>query len=224
MAKILLVEDDTNLASTVEDAIRFEGHIVDHASDGQTALETLFISTYELIILDWELPLLSGIEVLTKLRAKGNSTPVLMLTGKDSISDKLTGLYGGADDYLTKPFNMHELKARIVALLRRPSRQVAVTLQAGDLTLDPSRTLVLKNGVEISLARMEFAVLEFLMRNPGQVFSSEALLERVWSAESDRTPQTVRSLIKKLRTKIDGDGPSIIHNVYGFGYKLEAPQ
>lgn len=224
MAKILLVEDDTNLASTVEDAIRFEGHIIDHVVDGQTALETLFVSTYELVILDWELPFLTGIEVLTKLRAKGDSTPVLMLTGKDSISDKLTGLYGGADDYLTKPFNMNELKARIMALLRRPSRQVAAILQAGDITLDPSRTLVTKDGVEISLARMEFAVLEFLMRNQGQVFSSEALLERVWSAESDRTPQTVRTLIKKLRTKIDGAGPSIIHNVYGFGYKVEAPQ
>lgn len=223
MAKILLVEDDTNLASTIEDAVRFDGHIVDHATDGQSALEILFVSSYELIILDWEMPLLSGIEVLNKIRAKGDNTPVLMLTGKDSISDKLTGFHGGADDYLTKPFIMSELKVRIMALLRRPQRQTLTMIRVGDIVLDSARSSVSRNGEEISLARMEFAVLEFLMRNQGQVFSSEALLERVWSAESERTPQTVRTLIKKLRTKIDGDGPSIIHNVYGFGYKVEAP-
>lgn len=223
MAKILLVEDDENLAKTIEDAIRFEGHVVDWANDGQAALDVLFVSSYDAIILDWELPSLSGIEVLGRLRAKGSNTPVIMLTGKNSISDKLEGLYGGADDYLTKPFSMNELKARIVALLRRPAQQIAAVLRVGDIVLDTSRSVVSKNGVEISLARMEFAVLEFLMRNQGQVFSSESLLAHVWSAESERTPQTVRTLIKKLRTKLDGDGPSIIHNVYGFGYKVEAP-
>ena len=221
MAKILLVEDDSHLATTVEDGVSFEKHIVDVASDGQQGLDLLAVAQYDLIILDWELPHVTGIEILQKIRSKGNQTPVLMLTGKSTILDKESGFNCGADDYLTKPFHIKELCARIRALLRRPSQMIQQTLTAGIITIDPAEFKVKRNGVEIQLARLEFAVLEFLMRNQGQVFSNEMLLERVWPVDSERTPQSVRTLIKKLRLKIDGDGPSIIKNVHGVGYKLE---
>lgn len=222
MAKILLVEDDPHLATTVEDGVSFEKHIVDVATDGQQGLDMLALAQYDLIILDWELPYFTGIEILRKIRSKGNQTPVLMLTGKSSILDKESGFNCGADDYLTKPFHIKELCARIRALLRRPSIMVQETLTAGNITIDPAEFKVKRAGVEIQLARLEFAVLEFFMRNQGQVFSNETLLERVWPVDSERTPQSVRTLIKKLRLKIDGGGPSLIKNVHGVGYKLEA--
>ena len=223
MAKILLVEDDENMATAIDDAVTFEKHVLDVAHDGQEGLDILAVSQYDLIILDWELPHVTGIEILQRLRSKGMSTPILMLTGKGMLEDKESGLNAGADDYLTKPFHMRELCARIRALLRRQSQTVGSEFKAGGITLDAAKFKVYRDGQEIQLARLEFAVLEFLMRNRGQVFSNEALLERVWPVDSERTPQSVRTLIQKLRQKIDGDGPSIIKNVHGVGYKLEGP-
>jgi DNA-binding response OmpR family regulator len=224
MAKILLVEDDKNLALLVRDGVSFQNHIVDVAYDGQEGMDILRVAQYDMIILDWDLPRLSGLEILQNLRAKGSHTPVLMLTGKNQILDKERGFQSGADDYLTKPFHIKELTVRITALLRRPPQLANTDLQVGNLTVDFALHKVSRNGVEIPLARLEFAVLEFLIRNRGQIFSNEALLERVWPIDSERNPQSVRTLIKKLRTKLDDrDGPSMIHNIHGVGYKFDAP-
>lgn len=224
MAKILLVEDDKNLAMLVKDGVTFENHIVDVAHDGQEGMDILRSVAYELIILDWDLPKVSGLEILQNLRASGSHTPVLMLTGKNQIIDKERGFQSGADDYLTKPFHIKELCVRITALLRRPAQLASSDIKAGDLRIDLTLHRVTRNGKEIPLARLEFAVLEFLVRHRGQVFSNDALLERVWPVDSERSSESVRTLIKKLRSKLDNGGPSIIHNVHGVGYKFEEPK
>lgn len=224
MSKILLVEDDKNLALLVKDGVSFENHIVDVAYDGQEGMDILRSSQYELVILDWDLPKLSGIEILRNLRATGSHTPVLMLTGKNQIIDKELGFNAGADDYLTKPFHIRELSARITALLRRPPQLSNSTITIGDLNIDLAQHRVTKNGEEIQLARLEFAVLEFLIRNRGQVFSNDTLLERVWPVDSERSSHSVRTLIKKLRAKLDSGDQTVIHNIHGVGYKFDPPQ
>lgn len=222
MAKILLVEDDRNLAITVKDWLEFEHHLVEAVEVGTEALELAQSYQYDLIILDIELPKMNGLEVCKNYRQGGGQAPILMLTGRGSIPDKETGLDAGADDYLTKPFHLKELSARVRALLRRPGQVAGNTLKAGNLVLDTTSYKVLKDGQEIHLPRMEFALLEFLMRHQGQVFSTEALLDRVWTSDSEKSPETIRTSVKKLRSKIDTDGqPSIIRNVHGVGYKLE---
>ncbi len=223
MAKILLVEDDKNLALLVKDGVSFENHIVDVAHDGQDGMDILRSVEYDMIILDWDLPRLSGLEILQNLRAGGSHTPVLMLTGKNQIVDKERGFQSGADDYLTKPFHIKELCVRIKALLRRPSQIAESDVTSGNLRIDMTHHKVTRDGVEIPLARLEFAVLEFLVRNRGQVFSNDVLLERVWPVDSERSPESVRTLIKKLRNKLDAGGPTVIHNVHGVGYKFEPP-
>ncbi len=222
MAKILLVEDDRNLAITVKDWLEFEHHLVEAVEVGTEALELAQSYQYDLIILDIELPKMNGLEVCKNYRQGGGQAPILMLTGRGSIPDKESGLDAGADDYLTKPFHLKELSARVRALLRRPGQVAGNTLRAGNLVLDTTSYKVLKDGQEIHLPRMEFALLEFLMRHQGQVFSTEALLDRVWTSDSEKSPETIRTSVKKLRSKIDTDGqPSIIRNVHGVGYKLE---
>lgn len=223
MAKILLVEDDKNLALLVKDGVSFENHIVDVTHDGQDGMDILRSVEYDMIILDWDLPRVSGLEILQNLRARGSHTPVLMLTGKNQIIDKEQGFQSGADDYLTKPFHIKELCARIKALLRRPVQLAESDVTAGNLRIDMTHHKVTRDGKEIPLARLEFAVLEFLVRNRGQVFSNDVLLERVWPVDSERSPESVRTLIKKLRNKLDAGGPSVIHNVHGVGYKFDSP-
>src|SRR5262249_34277288 len=176
------------------------------------------------LILDWQLPGMAGIDICKEFRSQGGMTPVLMLTGKSAISDKETGLDAGADDYLTKPFHMKELSARVRALFRRASRGTSNILTIGDLVLDPSNYRVTRDGVEIQLQKREFALLEFLMRNPNRVFSSEALLERVWVTDADVTPDAIRVYIMRLRKKVDeGAKASLIQTVHGVGYKLQTP-
>ncbi len=224
MTKILLVEDDQNLLTTIKEWLEFEHHIVEAVDNGLSGLELLGSYKYDLIILDWELPKLSGLELCRAFREKGGQAPVLFLTGRGTIPDKEAGFDAGADDYLTKPFHMKELSARVKALLRRPAAFVDQVLKAGNLVLDRSTYQVTRSGEEVYLARMEFALLEFFMRHPNKVFSPEAILERVWSAESDRSPETLRTCLKKLRNKIDTQGqPSMIKNLHGVGYKFEAP-
>ncbi len=221
VAKILIVEDDASLVVTVKDWLTFEHHIVDVAETGEDALNLLKTSTYDLIILDITLPGISGVEVLVQFRAMGGPTPVLILTGRGALKDKEDGLDSGADDYLTKPFHLRELSARLRAMLRRPRTSLDNTLRFKDLEMDPSSFRVYKGEEEIHLARMEFALLEFLIRHKGQVFSPEALLDRVWQSESERSPESLRTLIKKLRRKIDAqDAQSLIENVHGVGYRM----
>jgi DNA-binding response OmpR family regulator len=221
MAKLLVVEDDQTLAGMLRDRLEAEHHRVELLHNGKDARDLLMVQEFDLIILDWELPGMCGVDICADLRSSRINTPVLMLTGKSSITDKVTGLNAGADDYLLKPFNSLELVARVTALLRRSTGQTDSVLKAGPIELDAEKFLVTRSGDEISLSRQEFALLEFLMRNMNRVFSPETLLERVWITDSEASPAAMRQCLKRLRSKIDVDGQeSIIRTVHGVGYKL----
>lgn len=222
MARILVVEDEVTLARVVEDWLLGEQHTVEVVHDGPMAVQKLSGNIYDVIILDWQLPGLSGLEVCKQYRSNGGSAAIIMLTGKREIIDKEQGLDSGADDYLTKPFQMRELSARLRALLRRSRKLQETVITIGNLVLDSSRRAVTKDGKEIQLMPKEYALLEFLMRHPGQVFSHDALIDGVWSEESDASPDTLRVHIKRLREKIDTKGEeSIIRTLHRLGYKLE---
>lgn len=221
MAKILIVEDDLALCTVVRDWLVHENHTVETVHTGADAEEFLRSYQYDCIVLDWGLPDKPGLAVCQKFRASGGKTPIIMLTGKKEIEDKEAGLDSGADDYLTKPFDVKELSARLRALLRRPAALTENILRFGDLQLDPSSFSVTRGGAEIKLFRKEFALLEFLMRHPSKVFSPEALLNHVWQSEAGVGPETVRTSVKRLRQSIDKDGEeSMIENVRGVGYRL----
>ncbi len=222
MAKILIVEDDLGLTRMVREWLTFEHHLVETSNDGQDGLEKLRSFEYDVVVLDWDLPLLSGLEVCREFRSRGGSTPILMLTGKDGITDKESGFGAGADDYLTKPFHMKELSMRLKALLRRAAPFTGDKLKAGNLELDVQSHKVTRDGDELQLLPKEFSLLEFLMRHPGQVFSAEALLNRVWASEADTSVDAVSTCIKRLRKKIDVEGKrSLVRTIHGIGYKLD---
>ena len=221
MAKILLVEDDQDLAQMVVEWLTFEHHSVELVLDGREGMDRLRLCQYDAVILDWGLPQMSGPEILRSYRSEGGTTPIIMLTGKGTIAEKETGLDAGADDYLTKPFNMKELSARVRALLRRSSGAATNVLRVGELVVDPAKYKVTRNGVEIQLLPREFALLEFLMRHPDEVFSGDALLQRVWHSESEATSEAIRTCVKRLRQKIDqDDDTSMIQTIPRVGYKL----
>ncbi len=221
MAKVLIVEDDQDLANMVRSYLVFEHHAVEMVGEGGEANDRLKTFAYDLIVLDWGLPGLSGLDILRQFRSRGGTTPILMLTGKDTLVEKESGLDAGADDYLTKPFHMKEFGARVRALLRRAGgRPTENILAAADLTLDVSKYQAAKSGKAIALVRKEFQLLEFLMRHPNQVFNAEALLNRVWPSDSEATPEALRSTMKRLRKKMDPDG-EIIKTIHGVGYILE---
>lgn len=222
MAKVLVVEDDPALQKQLEEFLRFEKHTVEAVGDGAEAAHRLLISKYDLVILDWNLPGMSGTDVLKKMRGSGCYTPVLMLTGKSNIMDKTEGFDSGADDYLTKPFDLKEVGLRAKALLRRPQAMLTGTIDIGGVSLDPHAHKVFLDGQEIQMLPKEFALLEFFMRHPGQIFSQEALLESVWKSESESSIHTVYVHVRNLRKKLSRDGKSqIIKTVHNMGYKLE---
>lgn len=222
MSKLLLVEDDADFLDRLEEYLKTERYTVDSATTGTDGLEKLRFYQYDLVVLDWNLPGISGVDLLKQFRDMGGVTPVLMLTGRDQIADKTIGLDSGADDYLTKPFSLLELSARIRALLRRPQNVQKNTLSAGALELDTISREVFVSGKKIELLPLEYGVLEFLLRHPNQVFSHSQLVERVWKSESNATAEAVRTLITALRKKISvNDKGSIIKTVHGLGYKLD---
>jgi two-component system OmpR family response regulator len=222
MAKLLLVEDEPELVAVISEWLQDEHHVVETVSRGDQAIEQLSAHAYDLVILDLMIPVLDGVQVCRQYREKGGKIPVLMLTARASIFDKEAGLDAGADDYLTKPFNLRELSARVRALLRRPPVAPLNSFRAGSITLDSRAHKVMRDNRELHLHPKEFGLLEFLMRHPGQVFSAEELIDRIWGSDSIIVPDTIRTHIKTLRKKIDRPGqPSLIHNVRGLGYKLE---
>ncbi|MBX9949769.1 MAG: response regulator transcription factor [Candidatus Obscuribacterales bacterium] len=222
MAKILLVEDDYEIASLVVDCLKAQNYLVDHLVNGSEALDRLKFFEYDLIILDWKLPGTEGVEVCNQFRARGGKTPCMILTGMRELENKEQGLDAGADDYLTKPFQPRELTARIRALLRRPAMAETHMLVARDLELDTITHIVTKAGQEVQLLPKEFALLEFLMRHPRQVFSAEALIDRVWSSDSEATGTAVRINVNRLRRKIDSsDQESCIRTIHGVGYRFD---
>jgi len=221
--KILVVEDEHRIAHYIRKGLEMKSYVVDVAYDGEAGLDLAMADDYDLIILDWMLPKLDGVEFCAQLRAAKNHVPILMLTAKNEIDERVEGLDAGADDYLGKPFAFTELLARIRALARRPQQQIETKLQVADLVLNTINYQVLRSGQEIKLSKQEFALLEFFMRHQGQVFSKEQLAEKVWSYDSDILPNTTQVYIGYLRKKIDRSFPKknkLIQTVRGFGYKL----
>jgi DNA-binding response OmpR family regulator len=221
MSKVLIVEDNVDLAAEVKTVLKANRMTVDCACTLKDARSYMGASSYDVLILDLNLPDGEGIDLLQSLREKGVSTPVLILTTRSSISDKVAGFQAGTDDYLAKPFHPKELLCRIEALLRRPQQVVGKTLVARDISLNTLTREVTKGDKEIRLTAKEFGLLEFLLRHPGEVFSLETLLERVWKTDSEVTTETVLAAILRLRKKIDSaDKDSMIKNIFGLGYKL----
>lgn len=226
MSKFLIIDDDVRLAELVMAWLTSQKHVTEHVDTGKEGLERLQIYKYDAVILDWELGDLTGPEICREFRNRGGKTPVLLLTGRSDVDDKESGFDSGADDYLTKPFDMKELSARLRALVRRYNDEVAKTfLEAGNVKLDTKMRQAYLNGEAISLQPKELALLEFLMRHPNEPFSSEAILDRVWSSESEAAPDTVRLHIMRLRQKIDIKGEeSLIRTVHRVGYMLVPPE
>lgn len=223
MAKILIVEDDVTLARVVRDALESERHVVETCHDGESGLAYLDATKYELLILDWELPKSSGIEICSHFRRRGGHSPVLFLTAKSSMSDKEKGFAVGADDYLTKPFDIRELVIRVRALLRRPAATVGSVLKVGGLELETATGSVTRGDEVIKLQPRELSLLEFLMRHPDSFFTADSLLARVWDTDSEASEVALRSCITKLRRKIDVEGEaSFIETSKGLGYKISS--
>jgi heavy metal response regulator len=220
--RILLVEDEKKVADFIKKGLSEEGYAVDCAADGKEGMFMAEESNYDLIILDILLPKFDGFQICRRLREKGISSPVIMLTAVDSTEDKVKGLDTGADDYLTKPFSFEELLARIRALLRRGQSGAQAKLEVADLILDPKTRQVVRAGKEIKLSNKEYAILEYFMRNPGRVLTRTLLSEHVWNYDFDSYTNVVDVYVNYLRNKIDRDfKPKLIHTVRGVGYILE---
>jgi heavy metal response regulator len=221
--RILLVEDDRKVASFIRKGLMEEGHAVDVASEGETGLAMGLDRLHDIIILDVMLPGKPGFQVVRELRQAKVATPVLLLTARDGVEDKVQGLDAGADDYLTKPFAFAELLARVRALLRRGTAAQAPLLQVSDLTLDPAKRTVKRGGEAISLTNREFALLEYFMRNPGRVLTRTMIAEHVWDYSFDSDTNVIDVYVNYLRKKIDtGKEQKLLHTVRGVGYILKA--
>jgi DNA-binding response OmpR family regulator len=219
--RILVVEDEETLAAAIVELLRIEGYAVDLAADGESASELAFVNPYDLVVLDWTIPPPSGLELLRSWREEGKDTPVLMLTGRGGLADRVDGLDTGADDYLTKPFAFAELLARVRSLLRRRERPVADQLTAGDLAMDRTARTVTVAGVDLSLSPKEFALLEYLLTHKDQVVSRSELIEHVWDDDFDSMSNLVDVMVHRLRKKIDGGRETtLLRTVRGAGYSL----
>jgi two-component system, OmpR family, copper resistance phosphate regulon response regulator CusR len=222
--RIFLAEDERKVANFIRQGLEEEGHTVEVAAEGATALDLLLGgSSYDLVVLDVMLPKRDGFEIVKTLRTHGVRTPVLMLTARDSVDDKVTGLDLGADDYLTKPFAFDEFLARVRALLRRGGDRQAPVLRVVDLTLDPSTREVARGERRITLTTREYALLEYFMRNPGRVLTRAQILEHVWDINFDPESNIVDVYVGYLRRKVDAGGETpLFHTVRGAGYVLKA--
>lgn len=223
--RILLVEDDRKIAATVKKGLEIKGFAVDAVHEGKSGLAHALDADYDLVILDRMLPGLDGVTIAQKVRQANVSVPVLMLTARGTIGDKVEGLNSGADDYLVKPFSFEELTARIKALLRRPAGHTGTILKVGDLSLNTSTYEVTRGLTPIKLSNREYALLEYLMYHHDQVVTKEMLISHVWDGDADVLPNTVEVYIGYLRNKIDrpfAPKPALLHTLRGFGYKLRA--
>jgi DNA-binding response OmpR family regulator len=223
--RILIVEDERRLVGALKRGLEREGYAVDALFSGEDAAAGLEAAPeeYDVVILDVMLPGIDGVQVCRDLRAEGIAIPILMLTARDSTRDKVLGMDSGADDYLVKPFAFEELLARLRMLLRRPPVLLPAQLTVGELVLDSARRRVTRRGREIRLTAKEFALLELLMRNAGQVLSREQIMAHVWDAEFDSFSNVVDVHVKNLRKKVDdGRGDSLLETVRELGYRLRA--
>jgi two-component system, OmpR family, response regulator len=219
--RVLVVEDEVRMAGLLRRALREEGHAVDVAADGPEGLWLATENAYGAIVLDVMLPGLDGFQLCRRLRESGSWVPVLMLTARDAVGDRVRGLDAGADDYLVKPFSLLELAARLRALARRDDRARPVILAEGDLRLDPGVKRAWRAGTEVHLSPKEFSLLEFFLRHPGQVLTRSQLIEAVWDFAYDGGSNVVDQYVNYLRRKIDGPfGRHDIETVRGMGYRL----
>lgn len=221
MARILLVEDEAPLARAIAASLRVAGYSVDVAEDGESGLAMALEESFALITLDVGLPDISGFEVLRSLRSRGLATPVLMLTARDALDDRVTGLDLGADDYLLKPFEPSELQARIRALLRRSAGAASSVVEVGALTIDLARASASVNGRLLDLRRREWTVLERLVAKVGKVVPKEKLMSEVFSYDEPVAPNAIEVYVARLRRKLEPDGPAI-RTIRGLGYMLDA--
>jgi DNA-binding response OmpR family regulator len=222
--RLLLVEDEAKLARFIQQGLQEEGYTVDVAATGEMGLAMALEGVHDVIILDIHLPQMDGLRVLQELRQARVSTPVLLLTVRATIEDKVLGLDAGADDYLTKPFAFQELVARVRALLRRRTDVVSPILQVADLRLDPARRVVTRGGETIMLTPREFALLDYFMRHPGRVLTRMMIAEHVWDYAFHHTTNVIDVYVQYLRKKIDaGREPKLLHTVRGVGYILKVP-
>jgi two-component system, OmpR family, response regulator len=216
--RILIVEDEASLAKQLTSSIAEAGYAVDHAADGERADFLAQTEQYDAMVLDLGLPKIDGLTLLRRWRDSGLATPVLVLTARGSWHEKVQGIDGGADDYVSKPFRLEEVLARLRALMRRASGQLTPELRAGNVTLDPARARVTLDGAPVKLTSHEFRVLSYLMHHRGRVVSQTELIEHIYAQDSDRDSNTVEVFIARLRRKL---GASLIGTVRGLGYRIE---
>ena len=222
--RILLAEDDKKISGFIRKALREAGYAVDAVANGNEALDLASVTPYATIILDIMMPGRDGLSVLKLLRERRIETPVLILTARGEVSERIEGLEHGADDYMSKPFSMRELLARVQAMTRRGSPERATLLKIGDLTMNVLTREVRRAGAKVDLALREFALLEFFMRSPGVVHSRTSLCEHVWDFHFDTGTNVVDVYIRRLRMKMDDDfEPKLLHTVRGVGYILREP-
>jgi len=222
--RVLVVDDEVNIAELISMALRYEGWHVTAAHTGTTAVTAAKDTQPDAVVLDMMLPDFDGLEVLRRMRARDDSVPVLFLTARDALEDRIAGLTAGGDDYVTKPFSLEEVVARLRALMRRSGAQQAATsslLVVGDLTLDEDSHEVRRAGVEMTLTATEFELLRFLMRNPKRVLSKAQILDRVWNYDFGGQANVVELYISYLRKKIDAGREPMIHTMRGAGYVLK---
>lgn len=220
--RILVVEDEDVLAQALVEVLEDEFYAVDRAGDGETASELADVNDYDLIVLDWTIPPPTGIELLRTWRQAGRDTPVLMLTGRTAVDDKVDGLDTGADDFLGKPFLLPEFLARVRSLLRRRAKPLQATLSAGDLVMDRAARRVKVGERSLDLSPKEFALLEYFLNHKDQVVTRTALTEHVWDDSFDSLGNVVDVTIHRLRKKIDGErGDRLLHTLKGVGYVLK---
>ena len=219
--KILLIEDDIKLAQFIEMELTCEGYQVSMAHDGLDGLTQARQNSYDLVILDWMIPVLTGIEICRRLRSTGNMVPIILVTARDEISDRVAGLDAGADDYVIKPFSIEELLARIRSNLRRTKEENSDILQFEDLSLNLRTREILRSGKAIELTVREFELLEYLMHHPQQVMTRDQILEKVWGYDFGGDSNVIEVYVRTLRQKLESDNASrIIQTVRGIGYVL----
>ena len=219
--RILLVEDEELLADGIVEALRCEAYAMDLARTGEEAQEMKYMNEYDLIILDWTIPPPTGIDLLREWRSGGDTTPVLMLTGRATVEDRVDGLDSGADDYLNKPFSLAELLARVRSLLRRRTKPLVASLHVGDLAMDRARRTVTVGGELVDISPKEFALLEYLMNRPDEVVTRTELIEHVWDDAFDSMSNPVDVIVYRLRKKIDGSrSERLLHTRKSVGYVL----
>ena len=222
--RLLVIEDEQKVANFIRQGLEEEGYAVDHAADGASGLQIGLEGLHDVIVLDVMLPRLDGLSVLQQLRQANVATPVLLLTVRATIEDKVLGLDAGADDYLTKPFAFEEFVARVRALLRRRAETTPPILQVADLALDPARRVVSRGARKIDLTPREFALLDYFMRNPDRVLTRTMIANRVWDYTFDTTTNVIDVYVNYLRKKIDsGHDSKLIHTVRGVGYVMKEP-